>query len=1347
MKEKLDQAKQCLLQANGRDVYCAYSLLDMATNGYYSSNNSFLIDEKKQTFKDYVNSLILRNSNPGNIEAAFVMGETLYKIQLRQENQDSWKIVVSSESKSSAVADIQQGLKKIHEYTSRDFIFFCQKYSLTFHQDEQQKFSLSVSAQIKDQTITLGGKDKIELYQIHLVNLEKMLTHVSNDGPNPNMLVDMATGSGKSFTQALWFLILYLSDISCTFAVPRDDLAKQLAKDFQRLIPETVTHEIKLDGESKSNQSSSWTITTHQNLLKKAWSTDNCKNSWICFDEEHEASGSELFKKRINELETRHPLLFLSATPSENAYVLCRNQGAMVSFSRKQKIESKIAQPITACTVKPKDIIKAAIEKSDNRPNLLLDIGETPSSAAHAYLDACDSTVIFCEKDSAFYRKPKPDIDTEEDRLRTLRWNVRVPWGEKALIHARQPDVLINFFNVSQGARFWKYAAYKNGQQVHRYDTPGLILSTQALQDIDITYSTIYEDSQVEFLRKIFLNYLYDSYPDLKRGWWVERNILNQIDFSPHYKYLQYRVLHGLIETTLKYLTGYTSAQLDAKRFNNLSGLVKEVQGRINQMVQIPINKNHRTNIEQITKHLIDEAIPQPIAKEIAALMLEIILKICSTDSDKTKSIVDNWQLDKKLHGDFLKENERGSRNLEKFVSKHCSVFFVNGLDNTAHAIQSNRPFHALRGRTYYANSEEVKNNPALQQLAANNGNSLFVPNHQIEVFEPTYLSDEYSSEVIDILYKKGLIGAYVTSERVSGFNDPDLHHVAILIEDNSEGLNDPTQSTQGAGRIRALNPAKSDFFFLSVDRNVVPSLPAESLDDPNFYTIFFQAKKNYHKKLIHTMGKNIAKEMESWVNCSVQPNGEIDIKALEAQCQKMIFEQFEVLYNQCDHDFKETKQAFLIVLEHAYKALYQNSKILQSFYSQKFDQPLMKAYVFVVNLIGGLWYKLKTAAFYFSFTATKWTDDDKEKAKNVDLAKKNLAAWIQEKKEGNLKINLHGKYIAWAMSKIKASTKGIPSTGMGIFIKEVILGSNFSDNMSKIDLRLPGDMEPEKLIEAWMETLKDHCTTNKIEENEMKVIETHLKNWVNRNTTVNFPEEFNTWQQNNSGNQGKTMDDFLKEKVFGNADVSCHFNDDYSLSFFGSVGGVDAVHRSLEQMVELQNPSNFDHENTYKYIIQTYRYDNLISSLTKLNVFMQSVSDEISKADNKKGNMPEDVVANISRYFKMPLFAKEVNATLDYLPDEHLLTILNVIYPQDRKDAQTDLKKERINNQQKILQLRQLTRDCNRLSAKEFFHKYLTEVIDINASNDCISWFFGVLGEIKDCLCYYHRVDEHGNL
>ena len=433
-----------------------------------------------------------------------------------------------------------------------------------------------------------------------------------------------------------------------------------------------------------------------------------------------------------------------------------------------------------------------------------------------------------------------------------------------------------------------------------------------------------------------------------------------------------------------------------------------------------------------------------------------------------------------------------------------------------------------------------------------------------------------------------------------------------------------------------------------------------------------------------------------------------------------------------------------------------------------------MKAYVFVVNLIGGLWYKLKTAGFYLSFITTKWTEADKEKGKNVGEAKKNLATWIERKKAENLKINVHEKYIAWAMSKIKAS-KTLPKTGPNIFTKEVILGSRFSDTISKVDLRLEGEIEPENLIEQWITKLKDHCAKNNIPKNEMKTVKTHLEHWVNQNTSINFTQEFTTWQESNSGNRRKTMDDFLKEEIFGNANVSCHFNEEYSVDSLGKMS-VDSVGENLKRMIELQNPANFDNENTYKYIIRNYDYRDLISGMTKLGVFMQSVFDEISKADNKESEMTEDVIKNISRYFKISLFAKEVSAIMDHLPDSHLLTILNTIYPNDRLnsetdsekndsedqsdamkleagqpnhllDTETDSKKESVNNEQKIAQLRQFVRDCNRLSPKEFVRKYLIQRANSNRSDNCIAWFGTVFAEIKDCLCYYHRIDEQGGL
>ncbi len=468
-----DKKKKELLQA-GQAVYSSYLLLDFCSNPYYATQSkAFKING--HSFKEYIQSK-LKNTSPHDklIEDDFTLNGKKYHLKLTRETTEGWKVEVEGDT---GIKDVS--IKPLNKYNPEEFITLLQKSPVMVSQEKSTKeYKFSTCVEVNGKKVTVGGLDqngngKVELYQLHLNNLQKMLANLSGKNPNLNMLIAMATGSGKSYTQALWFLITYLSDCSCAFAVPQDNLVTQLKADFGRLLPQEVVAAIKENDLSQEEGKPFFTITTYKKLLGDFWSDLNKKisangkgNLFLCFDEEHDPMRIELFKERIKLLAKKIPALFLSATPSKTAYAICGNK-PVASLSKKQKEELKIVKPAISVSAKAK---RPSLKGKNLVEKLVLKfvgaIEELRISSAHTYVNETEIAVHFRKKTDPFYfeKKTGSEKPNDKDIKRMLRWNTHCPVGDKALILTKKHDPVVNIGGALNGENY----AYKNGNLIDR---------------------------------------------------------------------------------------------------------------------------------------------------------------------------------------------------------------------------------------------------------------------------------------------------------------------------------------------------------------------------------------------------------------------------------------------------------------------------------------------------------------------------------------------------------------------------------------------------------------------------------------------------------------------------------------------------------------------------------------------------------------------------------------------------------------------------------------------------------------------------------------------------------------
>ncbi|HVT62882.1 MAG TPA: DEAD/DEAH box helicase family protein, partial [Legionellaceae bacterium] len=214
-------------------VYNGYAVLDLA------ANKKNMIDGI--SFKEYVKQQIAANPEKSSIATAFSLNNKQYKLHL-EKKEDSWSVQIERINQPQHQFGAFKP-KPMSQYTSDDFFDLINVQKLKLH-TKDDSFSTNIRS-VDGETVQIGGPGKLELWSLHLNNLYLIYQNLISKNPDNHQLIAMTTGSGKSYTQALWFLILYLSGNGCIFAVPREDLVDQLKRDFARLLPNEIVNQIK----------------------------------------------------------------------------------------------------------------------------------------------------------------------------------------------------------------------------------------------------------------------------------------------------------------------------------------------------------------------------------------------------------------------------------------------------------------------------------------------------------------------------------------------------------------------------------------------------------------------------------------------------------------------------------------------------------------------------------------------------------------------------------------------------------------------------------------------------------------------------------------------------------------------------------------------------------------------------------------------------------------------------------------------------------------------------------------------------------------------------------------------
>lgn len=1372
----------------GTEVYSAYLLLDMVSSNYYvSQSDSFNLNHQKTSLHEYIISLIKQ----GKTDETFNFGGHICHIKLTPSikkpeekhaaalEATSWDVAITGDREIKPTE-----LKAINQHQPDDLLNFCKKFPLSVSQDETGAYKFSTELNVNGKKLSLGGADKLGLYQLHLANLYTMLTCLMDEKANLNMLVAMATGSGKSFTQALWFLIQYLADNPCFFAAPSENLVAQLKRDFERLLPVSVTQAIPVFAANDpiaTHLGPKWGIMSHKKLLDEHWDflqdpiTQN-RGMLLCIDEEHIPSQEELFSKRIAILADHYPTMFLSATPSEEAYQISGDQ-PVASLSRKEKEELGISKAAVSKQVSTQGSINKTRKKTlSTFKNLIMQfvdsIEEERLSTAHEYVDHNETTVTYKQPTDPFYAKPAAD-----NIRRFMRWNIETPIGEKALVLVDAHDPVINLSLLRDGK---SENAYKNGNRVFRDNVYDFFQLGDSLDKVCLKH---YKEAQKKLRHELFLKPLGNCFPGLSDAQ-LRQAIEENVDLSDTQKYMETRVLHGLIENALGYLLGVDSNHLDYMRFHHLDKLTNEVEIKLAVLPRDIYGEFDKLKVcQSISETLKKDNLPDCLEKEIVSGIFSVLVKLVESIKEEKEIIVDNWLLDKKLHALFNKSRIYDPHNkaITDFIKRYKTIFMVNGLEETATPIQSNRPFFSLHEFMHAMDDENVRNNDALKHKLS--ALEALDDTTQQAIYVPEYCPLGYSPAVVDTLFRKGLVGTYITSERVIGFNDPNLHHVGMIVDNPTDSINAPDQIIQGSGRNRGLNPAHQPHFILTSEKGTTPSFLPAKLEKKNYYPDFFKAKKLHHKNITKRLGRKIAGEIKDYIDANISPDGTVQTEELIKKLRDVIIAEFEQVYKNNSFDFKKTKKIFKKVLADTYTALHAQSKQMSHLHSLP---RVAKIIACILNVIVTIYYKLSIARSYFSFVRTcrklkgetqNGTASAHEKTyghivRNFNY-KDHVARIISVKRFKNVLEESARKTIQFALEKntFKYLKPRIKSRLSDFFKKD--LGAYF--------IRFVGTTQEQiellRLIESksdWLEKAFPFCQAlTQLDEPAIakyfEIIKTDSEIAAyfashNLNIELDRPKKtlgvFEDIRQELMSaliDAGHTPDflpivsaiiaDKIKRLTFlfhpkDAAFLTLH-QDKISITQATLITlttmqqhkpeeipalTVSLLRSSLPaETVQAADASGCLMPESYDIKKKREEIDDLLKSRPKDLCDLDTVCDLLAQ--------------NLDHYLKSSTFNKMIDYLFDSLSPYHVETLLNAIYPEEEGKHDNKTKK------QKLLDFQQ---DLKKLSSKEIFRKYASindDAFDFEKTDlgKIFTWLHGLYEEILACETYWHAMNSKG--
>lgn len=466
---KLDVNQKDKLLQNAKSVYKSYLALDLF------KNFEFLGAEKFKFF-DVCQSMI----KAGEKSKEFTIDGNKFELAI-EGTSPSYKLKFTAINPKNFLSS---KLQPLAGYSSSQVLSLLSEQQFQI-EDTGGKYFLSNSI---NENVSVGGPGKIDLYRTHLTTLLAIIEKIESEEDVSNLLVALATGSGKTYVQALWMLILNLSNLHAVIAMP-DNLREQFIGQLQKLLPtDWLADNLKsivqgpkkpedvdlISSLNKEETKPTLILASAEQLLDDYYQPLmklNPQKTFFCFDEQHLLMRVQTRRKlRFTKLSKTFLSMLLSATPNEETYKLAGSK-PVASMSIGQKRKHGQGQFPELMTVEAKSI-------SDTIKPLTFKLGRKEFNRRlfqkifigfkNRFIEDYPAVGVTVTEDLPFLVHHKPNEPN-------LRWSVQVPMARKALIITDNNETVVNFNSAIEKDRHRSHGrthVYKNGAIIDRGNDP-----------------------------------------------------------------------------------------------------------------------------------------------------------------------------------------------------------------------------------------------------------------------------------------------------------------------------------------------------------------------------------------------------------------------------------------------------------------------------------------------------------------------------------------------------------------------------------------------------------------------------------------------------------------------------------------------------------------------------------------------------------------------------------------------------------------------------------------------------------------------------------------------------------
>ena len=871
------------LQKSAKEIFFAYLARSFASNNFSEQKGKLNTIDNKVVFEDkeYASLQAVMHKVTHNEDNSLSQSERSFNILIYIDSQpmqvdfvpDKGSYQVKVNREDGTKSPLPNDVKNIFDYSldkeDSDIVAVFENTNFRYFPN-QNKLGVDIATTVDGrEQMTLGGEIG-SLWESQINSLGQMIR-----AEKPDMLIDLATGAGKSFVQAAWYMACHRAGLSTAFAVPDESLVQQLYADFNSVVPKEIAKDLttsRILGEEEQNQH---IILTHFQLLHEYWDDmklkPNLLSTQIMIDEVHLPMREELYSKRIEYLKQKTSVSGFTATPSKRTEDLFGKPVA--SFSKYDKIRYGLVQQV--------DTKVKTLDKKSSISNL---------SPAHEY---------FKESETAIIRKGEIIPEGSDARYK-LRWGVQLPLGEKALVLTDSFDIVENFSRLSSSYKS-DYEKFDKNTRLKFIENHQVIMGKPNALKKDKDKKA--EEQSILMKRNAFKE-------ELAKEAGIEKDMIGSIiDIADSGTYLRYRVLHGLIENYVKAATGFSTAKLDVLR--------KSPEGLEWLTSSIPVADDKLNNY--ITK-LRDNGIPDEEIASIAKIFRLLNDKFSErgVSFEEKQRFVDNWSVDLALHQD-VKRNRGLWKEINAYANEHAIAISVNAKSKSGLALRSD---------------EVIK--------------KFLIP---LGSDKPKHEHWSYSVAQIDAMFKAGLLGVYVTSEKIAGFSDPDMQHEAILIDNMVSALNNPDNAIQAFGRSRGLNFQRSPYFLGVSKRGVEFSLDFEAFEQGKEFNLLESIEKYQKQKEIGFIHSQILEDFKEVIKQHIVKGALItNEETLKYDCQLVINRHFNSLFKAHNHNYDEMKTVFTEILKKAENEAEEIIKLQSSENQQELRPVFQELFSFLIK-------------------------------------------------------------------------------------------------------------------------------------------------------------------------------------------------------------------------------------------------------------------------------------------------------------------------------------------------------------------------------------------------------------